>query len=73
MDDPRAGRVNALAFAILEANGDNNRLAEQMRFFRDLTETDIDRAMILARWVRTTGGPQLVRQIAKPLGIAELA
>jgi hypothetical protein len=69
MSDCRAGRVNALAFAILDANGDNERLAEQMRFFRDLTDTDVDQAMVLAHWVKTTGGPQLVRQIVKPLGV----
>jgi ferritin len=69
MSDCRAGRVNALAFAILDANGDNERLAEQMRFFRDLTDNDVDQAMVLAHWVKTTGGPQLVRQIVKPLGV----
>lgn len=66
----RAGRVNALAFAILDANGDNDRLADQMRFFRDLTDSDVDQAMALAHWVRTTGGPQFVRHITKPLGLA---
>jgi hypothetical protein len=69
MADNRSGRVNALAFAILDANGDNDRLTEQMRFFRDLTPSDIDQAMALAHWVKTTGGPQLVRQIVKPLGV----
>ena len=69
MDHCRSGRVNALAFAILDANGNNDRLAEQMRFFSDLTETDIDQATALAYWVKTTGGPQFVRQIIKPLGI----
>jgi ferritin len=69
----RAGRVNALAFAILDANGDNDRLAEQMHFFRDLTDSDVDQAMMLAHWVKTTGGPQLVRSIVKPLGLAETA
>jgi hypothetical protein len=69
MTDNRSGRVNALAFAILDADGDNDRLAEQMRFFRDLTATDVDQAMILAHWVKTTGGPQFVRQIVKPLGV----
>lgn len=69
MTEPRAGRVNALAFAILDANGDTERLAEQMRFFRDLTDADVDRAMMLAHWVKSTGGPQLVQQIIKPLGV----
>jgi hypothetical protein len=63
--DNRAGRVNALAFAILDANGDSGRLSEQMRFFRDLTETDVDKAMILAHWVTSTGGPQLVQRLNK--------
>jgi ferritin len=69
MSNSRAGRVNALAFAILDANGDNDRLAEQMRFFRDLTDSDVDQAMMLAHWVKTTGGPQLVQQIVRPLGV----
>lgn len=69
MSDSRAGRVNALAFAILDANGDGDRLAEQMRFFSDLTDTDVDQAMMLAHWVKTTGGPQLVSRIVKPLGV----
>jgi hypothetical protein len=69
MTEPRSGRVNALAFAILDANGDTDRLAEQMRFFSDLTDTDVDRAMMLAHWVKSTGGPQLVQQIIKPLGV----
>lgn len=69
MTEPRPGRVNALAFAILDANGDTERLAEQMRFFSDLTDNDVDRAMMLAHWVRTTGGPQLVERIVKPLGL----
>jgi hypothetical protein len=68
--DSRSGRVNALAFAILDANGNTERLADQMRFFRDLTDTDVDQAMVLAHWVRTTGGPQLIRQIVRPLRLA---
>jgi hypothetical protein len=71
MIDVRAGRVNALACAILDANGDNERLAEQMRFFSDLTDADVDRAAMLAYWVKTTGGPQFVRQLVKPLCLPE--
>ena len=69
MSQDRSGRINALAFAILDAGGDTDRLAEQMRFFRDLTDTDVDRAMMLAHWVKTEGGPLLMRQLAKPLGV----
>ena len=69
MDHCRSGRVNALAFAILDANGNNERLAEEMRFFSDLTDTDVDRAQALAHWVKTTGGPQFVRQVVRPLGV----
>jgi hypothetical protein len=69
MSDCRSGRINALAFAILDANGDIERLAEQMRFFRDLTDADVDRALVLAHWVKTTGGPELVRRIVGPLGL----
>jgi hypothetical protein len=47
MTDARSGRVNALAMAILDTNGD----------------------LALSHWVKTTGGPQLVRQIVKPLGV----
>lgn len=64
----RAGRVNALALAILDANGDTERLAEQMRFFSDLTDTDVDRATALAHWVKSTGGPEFVQRIVKPFG-----
>jgi hypothetical protein len=69
MTDNRAGRVNALAVAILDAKGDTDRLAEEMQFFRDLTDADVDRALLLAHWVQTTGGPQFVQQIVKPLGL----
>jgi hypothetical protein len=69
MTDARSGRVNALAIAILDADGDLDRLAEQMRFFRDLTDADVDRALTLAHWVKTTGGPQFVQQLAKPFGL----
>jgi hypothetical protein len=67
MFQDRSGRINALAFAIIDANGDPARLAEQMRFFRDLTDEDVDRAQALAHWVRTEGGPQLVQRIVRPL------
>ncbi len=73
MSDCRAGRVNALALAILDANGDTHRLAEQMRFFSDLTETYIDRAMLLAHWVKSTGGPQLMEHVMRPFVHAETA
>ena len=67
MTEPRTGRVNALAFAILDANGDTARLAEQMRFFSDLTDADVDKALALAHWVKSTGGPELVQQVIRPL------
>lgn len=67
MDDPRSGRVNALVCAILDANGDTERLAEQMRFFSDLTAEDVDRAMSLAHWVKTAGAPQWVAERLRPL------
>lgn len=69
MTDSRSGRVNALAFAILDANGDSDRLAEQMRFFSDLTADDIDQAMALAHIVRTSALPQFVTASAKRLGL----
>lgn len=72
MSEARAGRVNALAFAILDANGDSERLAEQMRFFSDLTDADVDQAMALAHWVKTAGAPAFMRQLAKPFGLAEV-
>jgi hypothetical protein len=68
MSDSRAGRVNALAFAILDANGDTVRLAEQMRFFRDLTSDDIDQAMALAHVVKTSALPQFLTASARRLG-----
>jgi hypothetical protein len=71
MSDARSGRVNALVCAILDANGDAERLAEQMRFFRDLTDTDIDRAMALAHWARTDGGAQLMAQLFRPFLLSE--
>lgn len=70
MSDCRSGRVNALAFAILDANGDAARLAEQMRFFTDLTDADVDQAQALAHWVKTKGAPQLVAHIVRPLAAA---
>lgn len=69
MTELRSGRINALAFAILDADGDSERLAEQMRFFSDLTNSDVDQAMALAHWVKSKGGPQLVQQIVRPLGM----
>jgi hypothetical protein len=73
MSDFRSGRVNALVCAILDSNGDSAKLAEQMRFFSDLTEDDVDRALALSHWVRTTGGPQLVKRTLRPLGLLESA
>ena len=67
MTDCRSGRVNALVCAILDANGDNDRLAEQMRFFSDLTDEDVDQAQALVHWVRTTGAPAFVHHMLKPL------
>lgn len=73
MADNRSGRVNALVCAILDANGDSQRLAEQMRFFSDLTDEDVDRALSLAHWVRTAGAQQIVAHALKPLGMFEAA
>jgi hypothetical protein len=65
----RSGRINALAFAILDANGDGARLAEQMRFFSDLTAEDVDQAMALAHVVRTSALPSFISASAKRLGL----
>lgn len=73
MDANRSGRVNALVCAILDANGDEDRLAEQMRFFRDLTDVDVDQAMGLAHWVRTQGAAQLMRHLTSPLDLPALS
>jgi hypothetical protein len=69
----RSGRINALAFAILDADGDNERLSEQMRFFRDLTDSDVDRALALAHWVKSEGAPQFLQQSLARLGVKEVA
>jgi hypothetical protein len=69
MSGCRSGRVNALAFAILDANGDSDRLSEQMRFFSDLTANDVDQAMALAHLVKTSALPQFVTASAKRLGL----
>lgn len=70
MSDSRSGRVNALAFAILDANGDTGVLAEQMRFFNDLTDADVDQAMALAHVVRTRALPLFFSASAKRLGLS---
>jgi hypothetical protein len=41
-----------------------------MRFFSDLTDADVDRALALAHWVKSTGGPQLMQQAFRPLRCA---
>jgi hypothetical protein len=69
MMQSRSGRINALAFAILDADGDTALLAEKMRFFSDITDADVDHAMMLAHWVKTTGGPQFIQQMVKPFGM----
>jgi hypothetical protein len=70
MSDFRSGRVNALVCAILDAHGDSVKLAEQMRFFTDLTQDDIDRALALSHWARTPGAASNISQTHKPLGLA---
>jgi hypothetical protein len=71
MSGNRSGRVNALACAILDANGDTGRLAEQMRFFSDLTGEDVDQATALAHWVQTEGATLFVRHLLGPMAPVE--
>jgi hypothetical protein len=41
-----------------------------MRFFTDLTQDDIDRALALSHWARTAGAASIISQSLKPLGLA---